>query len=56
MLKEIYLSIMLAGTAAVALYGIANVPLYVLASNFKGFLFSIFLFVAGMSYMKTLTS
>ncbi len=56
MLREIYLSVLLAITAGIAIYGIASVPIYALAPNFKGFLFSIFLFIAGMSYMKHLTS
>lgn len=56
MLKEIYLSIILAIAAGVTIYGIASVPFALFDTSLKGLVISLGIFIAGLHFLKCLTA
>lgn len=56
MIREIYMSIIFAFAAGIAVYGLFSVPYSVLDRSLTGLLFSIGLFVAGLHFLKCVSN
>ncbi|MBD3361451.1 hypothetical protein GF358_01535 [Candidatus Woesearchaeota archaeon] len=56
MLREIYLSVILAIAAGITIYGISTVPTAIFDASLKGLIFSLGLFIAGLHFLKNLTA